>query len=263
VTIATLADYHAALKLRAKLTKSAVLSANVNTAYMSLWQGAGEPGAGSGSGNTANGIVPTKATTGAIQFPDFSGTGYLSAVEFCADQTVTRLVLFDKLFSAGTYALNANVTLASQPSFSSRLPGGSYEGLQLWGEKTGTGNATTVTVTYTNSQGVTGHSTGATTVGAGTVARPCTQFPLAAGDTGIQKIESVVVGASGGTVDIWIVRPLWSGVIDRIPNEARRHFFDLTGLPIVYTDSCLAAALFCNGNTTLPVVDLELEIAAA
>lgn len=265
MAIANLAAYHASLRQRIPFTKTSVISQNVTSVWESLWQGAGTPGAGAGSGNTANGVVPTKATTGAIQFADFSGTGYLTAVEFTASIFVTRIALFDKLFSCGSYSLSSTTTLASQPSYSGRLPGGSYEGLQIWAEKTTTGTGVpTVTITYTNSQGVAGQTTGAQAIGAGNVARLAQQYPLAAGDTGVQKIESVVVGASGaGTVDVFVLRPLWTGVIDKTALDWRRHFMDQTGMPIVFTDSCLVAMAQCNSGTTLPQVDLDLEIASA
>jgi hypothetical protein len=66
------------------------------------------------------------------------------------------------------------------------------------------------------------------------------QIPLAAGDTGIQKIESVTATvATVGTFNLLIVRPLWNGRVMGPGDFGSRynHGPDKTGMPIVY-DTC-------------------------
>jgi hypothetical protein len=62
--------------------------------------------------------------------------------------------------------------------------------------------ATTVTISYTNSSGVSGRTSTATTIGGGFYREVgvLLPIPLQAGDTGIRSIESVTLAATTGTV---------------------------------------------------------------
>lgn len=202
----------------------------------------GNPGAGTLAGSsTAAGVVPTDATAGTPPINAFSGanTGYISGIDF-GNTVACRLRLCDMLFKAGAYAFNANVTLASQPSYAARVPGTDYKGTEIWLEAvTGfTGNLT-ITVTYTNQDGTTGRSTGAVALGFAPVLSRMVQLPLAAGDTGVQKIESVVASVSTvGTFNILVLRPLWMGRV-KSGGDGDTHGPDKTDLPVVFADSAL------------------------
>lgn len=203
---------------------------------------AGNPGvpAAIAVGNTANGLVPTDASSGFIPINFSSGTGYLAGVQF-GSSVACRLAIYDRLFHAGAYNFNAAVTLTAQPSYASRVPGGNYAGLQLWYEQVTLGNNTqSIAVTYTNEAGATGHTTGTVALGAALEVGASFQLPLAAGDLGVQKIESVTgSGAIAGTFNVFVARPLWCG---RVPYATGGdwHGPDKTGLPQVYADSALA-----------------------
>lgn len=180
---------------------------------------AGQPGAGVLAGTSvAAGVVPTDATAGCPKINAFTGAnkGHLFSVGF-GNSVTCRLRLYDMLFKAGAYPFNAAQTLAAQPSYSSRVPGGTdFNGTQIWVEAVTAFTGTpTFTVTYTNQDGVTGRTTGAVAgilgTGAPTVGR-MGQMPLQAGDTGVQVIETVTATiATVGTFNVLVLRPLWGG----------------------------------------------------
>jgi len=264
MAIATLDQYIAAAKQTLTWVKT---PGRVTVAAMpySAFDLAGNPGAGAlAIGNTANGIVQNSSTTGFPTINAFGGgaAGYLSKVNF-ASTVACRILLVDRLFSCGAYTFNAAVTLAGQPSFASRVPNTDYKGLQIYVEQVtnATGNQT-VTVTYTDDTGATGHTTGAVGIGAAPLIGRMWQLPLQAGDKGVSIIESVTgLVASAGTFNVHIVRPLWTG---RIPAIAAGDVHDLlkTGLPVVYAASALWPIIIPD-STALGVPEMLIEVANA
>jgi hypothetical protein len=235
----------------------------VANGWFTLHDVAGNPGAATlAVGNTANGAVPTDATNGFPAILFSSGVGYLSSVDF-GNTVAGRLTLYDRLFHAGAYNFNDAITLTSQPGISSRIANSSYAGLQIWYEQVtaATGNQS-IAVTYTNQAGTTGRTTG--TVGLGTAPTVGRMFQLAlqAGDTGVQKIESVTgTVASAGTFNIIIARPLWSARVG-FTNGGDVHGPDRTGMPQLFADSALA--LMVNADSTSSgVPDLIVTVASA
>lgn len=228
----------------------------------SVFDQAGMPGAGSLSvGNTANGIVPTDATTGAPTINAFSGAniGYLSRVDF-SNTVASRMFIYDRLFSCGSYAFNAATTLASQPSYASRVPNTDYKGLEIWIEAATafTGNLS-VAVTYTNQDGTTGRTTGTIATGAALIVGRMLRLPLQAGDTGVQKIESVTgTVASAGTFNVHVMRKLWGGRV-KFANDGDIHDFTKTGMPQLYADSSLFYIVQADSTATgLPTIDIDV-----
>lgn len=262
MSIVTLDGYIAAAKQVIPFIKTAART-TIAAAWFSLIDVAGNPGAGVLAGtNTAAGLVPTDATAGCPPINAFNGAniGYISNVDF-GSTVACRMRLFDLLFKAGAYSFNSNVTLAAQPSYSSRVPGGTdFKGTQIWVEfVTASTGTQSVAVTYTNQDGTAAKTTGTVVTVAGTIGR-LFQLPLAAGDTGVQKIESVVGSvATVGTFNILVLRPLWSGRC-RVVNDGDRHGLDLTGLPQVWTDSALFLGV-CADSTSSGVPELQIEVA--
>jgi hypothetical protein len=253
MAITTLDGYIAAIKQKIAWTKTTTRTTVAN-GWFSLFDVAGHPGAGTLAGsNTANGVVPTDATTGYPIVTAFSGSnkGYLGRVEY-ANTVACRVALFDRVFLAGAYAFNANTTLASQPSYSSRVPGGTdYTGLEIWCEQVAaaTGNQA-VNVTYTDQDGNAGATTGATGIGAAQTVGRCWQLPLAAGDSGVQKIE-VVVGsvATVGTFNVMVLRPLWSGRII-VANSGDVRDALQNGMPELFADSALYVMVAADSTSS-------------
>lgn len=245
---------------------------SVAAGWFSLFDIAGNPGAGVLAGaSTAAGVVPTDATIGTPRIEAFAGgaSGYLAQVDFGCS-IACRLKLFDMLFKAGAYGFAAGTTtLSAQPSYASRMPGGSFGDTQIWIEVSTaftTGTAWQVQVTYTNQDGVAGRSTivtAAMAAAALTLGRMY-QLALQAGDTGVQKIESVIVtnnvtAMTAGAFNVLVLRPLWSGRV-RMANDGDTHGPDKTMLPEVFADSALVVAI-CPDGTVTGVPEIEMVIA--
>jgi hypothetical protein len=235
----------------------------VANGWFSLHDVAGQPGAGTLAGtSTTAGVVPTDATAGYPLINAFSGAnkGYLGKVEF-ANTVACRIALFDRLFLAGAYAFNANQALSTQPSYSSRIPGGTdYTGLELWVEQVtaATGNQA-VTVTYTDESGNAGATTGAVGIGAAPTVGRCWQLPLASGDSGVQKVESVVGSvASAGTFNVMVLRPLWSSRVV-VANWGDVHDMIRTGINEVYADSAFYV-MVCADSTSSGLPECSFQV---
>lgn len=229
----------------------------------SVFDLAGNPGAGAlAVGNTANGIVPTDALAGYPVIQAFGGgaTGYLAGVQF-GSSVACRFTLFDCLFSAGAFAFNAAVALTAQPSYAGRVLGGTdFTNTEIWIEAvTAFTGSQSIAVTYTNQDGVAGRTTGTiATAVAPTVGRML-QLPLQAGDTGVQKIESVTSTVStAGTFNVHVMRRLWSGRV-RIANDGDAHDFLKTGMPQIFADSALRLVV-TSDTTATGIPELQLEI---
>jgi hypothetical protein len=260
MAIATLDAYIGSAKYRLTWMKTGTRTLVAAMPY-TVFDIAGSPGAGTlAIGNTANGVVPTDAVAGYPIIPTFSGgAGYLSRVEF-GSSVPCCFDLYDRLFAAGAYAYNADITLASQPSFSGRLPNaGVYNGLQLWIEAvTAFTGVLNVIIDYLDQNG----GAGATPQTA-TLALPvgrCYQIPLAAGDSGIQQITRVRgLTASAGTFNVMILRPLWFGRVITA-NGGDVHDLLRTGFPKIFDDSAFYVLLYAD-STAVGLPDITLQVA--
>lgn len=264
MAVATLDELIAARKQQVNLIKTASRTA-VAAVPFSVFDQAGTPGAGTlAVGNTAAGIVPTDATNGypAIDPFDSGQNGYIAGIDF-GNTVACRMMLYDTLFSAGAYAFNANVNLASQPSFASRVPDGDdFKGLEIWIEAVTafTGNLS-VAVGYTNALGVTGRSTGTVGTGAALIVGRMHRLPLQVGDDGVSRIDSVVASvATAGTFNVHVMRRLWSGRVIAA-NAGDTHDFLKTGLPMIYDTSALRLVVQPDSTATgIPDVVANIAI---
>ena len=269
MAITKLDEYIASAKQRLTWMKTGTRTLVAAMPY-TLFDIAGSPGAGTlNIGNTANGLVPTDAVAGYPIIATFSGNnGYLSKVEF-GSSAPCCFDLFDRLFAAGAYAYTGQTnTLSSQPSYSSRIVS-VYSGLQVWMEVVTafvTGTAWTVRITYTDQDG----NAGASGVDLPTMAAAALpigrmyQLPLAAGDGGLQKIESVIVTNGGtamtaGTFNVMVLRPLWFGRVVTA-NGGDVHDLLKTGLPRIFEDSALYNILYADA-AAVGLPDISMQIA--
>lgn len=266
MTIASVNDYISSTRQRVQLCKTGGRT-TVAAGWYTLFDVAGAPGAGTLAGgsstpSTAAGLVPDDSVVGYPVINAFGGsaTGYVTRVEFGAT-VASRVALFDRLFCAGAYAFNASTTLAAQPSYSARVPGSDYSGLEIWIEAvTAFTGIPSVVVTYTNQAGTTGRTTGTFSAGVALGVGRAMQLPLQAGDTGVQKIESVTATvASAGTFNVMVLRPLWSGRV-KIANDGDVHDMLRTGLPQVYETSAIYM-LIAADSTSAGVPEFSIEIA--
>jgi len=261
MAITTIDGIIAALEQTVIFNKT-VSRASVAAIPFSVFDLAGMPGAGTlAVGNTANGIVPNDAIAGVPVINAFASTniGYLSRVDF-NNTVASRLMIYDRLFSSGAYAFNAAVTLATQPSYASRLPNTDYKGLELWIEcVTAFTGLQSIAVTYTNQDGVAGRTTGVIATGVAPTLGRMLRLNLQAGDTGIQKIESVTsTVATVGAFNVHVMRKLWGGRV-KFANDGDIHDFTKTGLVQVYADSSLFYIVQADATATgLPTIDIDI-----
>lgn len=263
MAISSLDGYIAAAKQRLAFTKTASRT-TVATGWFSLFDLAGNPGAGTLAGaSTAAGVVPDDTVAGYPSVNSFGGgaTGYLAKVEYGCS-VATRIAIYDRLFVAGAYAFNAATTLASQPSYSGRVPGGTdYRGLEIWVEQVtaATGNQA-VTATYTNAAGTTARTTGAVGIAAAPTLGRCWQLPLQAGDDGVTKLESITgTIATVGTFNVMVLRQLWGGRV-RIANDGDVHDILRTGLPQIFDTSAIYVMVAAD-STSSGVPDMMISVA--
>jgi hypothetical protein len=261
MAITTFDGFIASAKQYVSMAKTASRT-SIAASWFSVFDLAGNPGAGVlAAGNTANGLVPTDATVGVPTISFTTGTGYLAQVDF-GSSVACRMKLFDMLFKAGAYAFNANVALTAQPSYSTRVPSGTdFTDTQIWIEAVTafTGNLS-VAVTYTNHAGTAARTTGTVAIGAAPTVGRMIQLPLQSGDTGVQKIESVVATVSTvGTFNVLVLRPLWSGRV-KIANDGDVHDLAKTGMPVVYADSAIILSVAADSTAT-GIPELEFVIA--
>lgn len=272
MAITTFDGLIAAAKQGVSIAKTASRTA-VATGWFSVFDLAGNPGSGTLAGtSTAAGVVPTDATAGCPTIDAFGGgaTGYIAHVDF-GSSVACRIKLFDMVFKAGAYGFAAGTTtLSAQPSYSSRMPGGSYGDTQIWIEVSTaftTGNNWNVTVTYTNQSGTAARTTvafGTALAAAGLTLGRMYQLPLQAGDTGVQKIESVIVtngttAMTAGAFNVLVLRPLWSGRC-KIANDGDVHDLTKTGMAEVFADSALIVTVAADSTAT-GIPELEITIA--
>ncbi len=246
---------------RMRILKTATRTTVANIPF-SVIDIAGDPGAGTLAGaNTANGAVPTDLTTGVPIIQTFSGAnlGYLTRFELSSN-VACRVSVYDMLFKAGAYTFNTNTTLAAQPSYSSRIPGGDYKGTQLWLEAVTafTGNQS-IRVTYLDQDGNAGDTGTIATAVAPTVGRMF-RMPLASGDTGLQRVDSVISTVSTvGTFNVLVLRKVAEARI-RVANDLMIQGFDLTGMPQVFADSALIAVVTAD-STSSGLLEAVIDIA--
>jgi hypothetical protein len=260
MSITTLDGYIGSAKQRITWMKTGTRTLVASVPY-TLFDIAGNPGAGTlNVGNTANGLVHTDATAGYPLINTFAGqTGYLSKVEF-GSSVACCFDLYDRLFVAGAYAYNADITLASQPSYSGRVVNNNYNGLQLWIEAvTAFTGVCNVQINYLDQDGNAG-DTGVVATLALPVGR-CYQIPLAAGDSGIQQIVRVRGSiATAGTFNVMVLRPLWFGRVI-CANGGDVHDLLKTGLPQIFDTSALYMLLYAD-STAVGLPDCVIQLCA-
>lgn len=260
--IISLDQYIAAASQRVGLIKTASRT-SVAAIPFSVFDLAGNPGAGTLAGtSTTAGVVPTDATAGFPTINAFGGgaVGYIGGVTF-GSTVASRLRLFDLLWKGGAYAFNAAVALSAQPSYAGRVLGGTdFTNTEIWVETVTafTGNLS-IAVTYTNQAGVTGRTTGTIATGVAPTVGRMLQLPLQAGDTGVQKIESVTsTVATAGTFNVLVMRRLWEGRC-RLANDGDTHDFLKTGMPQIFADSALFLQVIADSTATgIPEIQFAL-----
>lgn len=268
MAISTADGYIAASKQIVPFTKTASIT-TVAAQRSCQFATAGSPGAGTAAFTTAlTGVVPTDLTAGFPLLNAFGGsnTGYLTRVQY-SSSVAGRLELWDALWGINvptTPAAPTTYTIAGASSYLGRIPGGTYAHgtrIFLWCTTAVAASAVTVTVNYTSSAGTAGRTTGASAALTSLIASRWIELPLQAGDSGVNSVQSVVVGgtaAATGNINVIVVRPLWSGRVN-VANFGGLDALDGTGMPIVYADSAIIQTIVPD-STAAGIPDLNIEI---
>ena len=222
----------------------------------SMWQYDGYPAGGAVPTAAA---IPDLALQGALPFTPPGGSREKFLISAGVMPSVAGVfLLYDRLFHIG--GLNATLTTAqtvqgnpASPALTRNTGGVGniawYEIYSLLGA-----TSTTLTMNYTNQAGTSGR-TATINIGA-TNFRESTRvqrIPLAAGDSGIQSINTVQLTATTGTAGnfgITIAQPLaWIPVGSAGTGGWRDYTTGLPGIPAIHPDACLALAYITNGTT--------------
>ena len=227
----------------------------------SLWTFDGYP---SGGAVPTTAIIPDNTTQGALK----QGSNSSGYQKYLYQFGVTALlgstfILYDRLFQEGGFS--GTTTTAQQvqgnpasPALTRYSTNATCVGNMILVEiHTAIGaTATTITASYTNQAGTTGRTTIATTFGgtANNTQSRAFLLPLAAGDTGVQAVESVTVLATTGTAGnfaVSIIRPLAiSGVGGPGLGGFRDFTVSLPGIPEVADGACLGLLYLSSSTTT-------------
>lgn len=228
--------------------------------FASLWKyektngatGATPPGA-------ASAAAPTLATVGAMPFTNPTGGRQKFLLGMENGMAVAgSLIIYDRLMHcAGIVASTAGATSLTGGAVT-RYTGAAADGNQIWLEYDGTANAIaghTVTVTYTNQAGV-GSRTSKTVQPGAQAIGTMVPVPLQDGDSGVQSVQSVTVGATvataGCTFGVVIARPLLSCTSAGVAGGAVRDAISgLPAMPEIKTDACLAFMFFSQAASVI------------
>lgn len=215
----------------------------------SLWTYDGYP---AGGAVPTAGAIPGRTTTGALPFtaPGGSREKFLISAGM-VPSTAGVIVLYDRLFHIGGLSGTSTSDQAIQsspPSPALTRNTGGVGNIAFYEIYTIIGNtARTLTMTYTNQAGTTGH-TSTINIGGGNF-REVTRaqrIPLAAGDTGIRAVEKIALDASTGTAGnfgITIAQPIaWIPVGAAGAGGWRDYTTGLPGIPAINSNACLALA---------------------
>jgi hypothetical protein len=267
MSLTSLADLSGAFRQRVEMHKG--LTSNSQAI---IWGSlsrltAGDPVAIPAPSNTTTGTVPVAGDTGFPTIQPFTGNAHITWWEFgalleAASSSAGRIMVHDRLWQAGPFSINTTTTFASQPSYAGRIPNSDYSGLQLWIEGNAQSGTPGITVTYTNQSGVAGRSTTFTMTSLGGAAGSV-QVPLASGDSGVQKVESISLTnvAGSGTVNLFVARPLLWGRIEQNNGYMRSEGLENTGMPQVFSDTAFAV-MFCSNTTAFGPLHVSMELAA-
>jgi hypothetical protein len=225
--------------------------------WVSHFLSAGLPGAGTAPA-TLNGSLCDNTTAGSLlQANPASANLYLAGAALATSAIAGLVVVEDRIWHN---LMNMNLATAqaiTSPAFGARDANGAVSGVgyELWWEcYTATAATTsTIVVTYTNSAGASNRTTSSVTINASATVGQRYLLPLAAGDVGVQSIQSVILGTAvaTGTGGLVVGRRLSSVNVSAVvgPNLD----WNDIGLPRVYNGACLTTAFLPISATATPL----------
>ncbi len=221
--------------------------------------GAWAPGTPGLNGRVTDGT--TSGDYGCIPIPNPStGGNYLTEIQMAASVNHSHL-LFDVLWvNSGLVITTTTAQAITTPTLPARDINGTTNGegcmiALLCTAAVGLAAvASNATVSYTNSKGVAGRTaTLSAIVGSQAPATPVIGtliwFNLAAGDTGVQSIQSITLGTSwvSGTISLMITRDI-ATIGTNVPNVTAQKVVGSPGIRL-YNGSCLLHCVLSSATT--------------
>lgn len=223
--------------------------------YYGLYRVAGMPQRTAASLPTTTGATLSRSSEGAMPIGAPSNTSYITSFE-AVGSTLGSLVLSDRLLEYGGLSMTStsaqSLSALSLPSRAS-----SATDVELWLEiftAGGTTASASVTASYTNQSGSSGKT--ATLIGgfpaSGTPQYRTYQMALAAGDTGVQSVQSVTLGTStttAGNLGVVLRRTLLTGYVPQ-PSGSFQMGWAETDLQVCPDDACLELLWLASTTST-------------
>lgn len=234
--------------------------------YHSLWRVGGQPGTGSiPTTSSLGGQTHNTDTVGALKYSNIinpSNSHYLARLSGVST-VAGMLILYDRLWSCSGLNLGSTTPHAvSPPPTLPNRPDSSGEGVELWFEIFATGasgftSTVSFTASYVNSNNQSGRFATFAIPGAGTTVPRIGQMyklQLDSGDSGVRTVS----GLTGSSISSTNAQTTGGFVLLRriteIPLSVNNSGLVLdafqTGLPQIYSGSCLALAILASTTTT-------------
>lgn len=228
--------------------------------YHSTWYLGSMPAAGAAPAASLNGANYVAPVNGGIAVPAaVSGAqSYLSRIEFVpgATSNVAMVSIIDRLWANGGIGITTTGAQAiTQPTLPARDATGSTSGVGVLvaievSALCGNGAVANTTMSYTNSSGTAGRTATITSFPAAATVDTWVVFNLAAGDVGVQSIQSLTLGTSyvSGTINLVAFRELVRIPLAGSLTAVDRSAYQLD-LPRVYNSSVVSLVYLPSSTT--------------
>lgn len=223
------------------------------------YPGAWAPGTPGVNGRVTDGT--TAADYGCIPIPNAAtGANYLTALEMAASVNHTN-DFFDVLWvNSGLVVTTTTAQAITTPTLPARDVNGTTNGegcsiaLLITAASTLAAAGANLTVSYTNSKGVAGRTATLSAIAGSQV--PATPvvgtivwFQLAAGDTGVQSIQSITLGTSmlTGSISLMICRDICT-IGTQVVNVSTPKIIGAPGIKL-FNGTCMLHNILCSATT--------------
>jgi hypothetical protein len=221
--------------------------------------GAWSPGTPGLTGRATDGTTP--ADTGCLRIKNPSvGANYLTGFNIAASATGSFWLMDILWVNSGIVVTTTTAQAINSVAFPARDVLGAANGESCWvgilvtAATTNASAITNTTLSYTNSDGVTGKTATMASFPATAVVGTVVWFQLAAGDRGVQSIQSVTLGTSyaGGSISLIVARPVINLPIVLANVGSNPAIDPNTGLRL-YNGTCLIPLVLGTGTGALTI----------
>ncbi|QQP93555.1 hypothetical protein IGS68_33585 (plasmid) [Skermanella sp. TT6] len=203
-------------------------------------------------------LIPTDATRGypPLTAPAAGQSLYLARWGF-ASSVIQSCALYDRVYQVGGFSGTSTATqnIAQTATLPATRAPDSGLGLEIWLESYDATGATAsnVTVTYTNSDGITGRTATAAMIANFPIGRML-RIPLQDGDSGVASVQSVRLSASTGAAGNFGLALLRRKAVVHISsaNTGIVQDFVALGMPVIDPDAALQFVQLSGSTGTGP-----------